>query len=58
MTDVGQSIGINSIVPGIIIGIIGMLMAIANYSIYQHILSKRRKQYAHEIISLSDRLMK
>ena len=58
MTDVGEAIGISSMVPGIVIGIAGMVMAIANYPIYKSILSSRRKQYADQIIALSDKLMK
>ena len=39
MTDIGSSIGVkNSMVPGIIIGIVGMLMAIINYPIHKSIL--------------------
>lgn len=57
MTEIGETIGIaNPMVPGII-GIAGMVMAIANYPIYKHILSHRRKKYAHEIIKLSDMII-
>ena len=59
MTDIGETIGIgDSMVPGIIIGIIGMLIAIINYPIYKNILSSRKKKYADEIIKLSDKIMK
>ncbi len=59
MTDIGTSLGIEStMVPGIIIGIVGMLMAIINYPIYNSILSSRRKKYADKIIALSDKIMK
>lgn len=59
MTDIGETIGIgDSMVPGIIIGVIGMLMAIINYPIYKNILSSRKKKYADEIIKLSDKIMK
>ncbi len=58
MTDIGSKIGISdSLVPGIIIGIIGMLMAIVNYPICRGILNARRKKYADEIMKLSDKLM-
>lgn len=58
MTDIGSSIGIeNGMVPGIIIGIVGMLMAIINYPIHKNILASRRKKYADRIMELSDKIM-
>lgn len=58
MTDIGSVIGReNAMVPGIIIGIVGMLMAIINYPIYKGILSSRRKKYADRIMKLSDEIM-
>ena len=57
MTDVAQTLGIASpMVPGIVIGVVGLAMAIANYPIYKGILTGRRKKYASQIIALSDRL--
>ena len=59
MTDIGTALGIkNTMAPGIVIGIIGMLMAIINYPIYKKLLTSRRKKYADQIIALSDKLMK
>ena len=59
MTDIAQSVGIqNPMLYGIVIGIIGMFMAIINYPIYKGILSSRRKKYANKIIELSDKIMK
>ncbi len=58
MTDIGSKIGIeDGMVPGIVIGCVGLVMALANYPIYKNILGNRRKQYADEIIALSDKLM-
>lgn len=58
MTDIGSSIGIeNSMVPGIIIGIVGMLMAIINYPIHKSILTSRKNKYADQIMKLSDKIM-
>ena len=58
MTDIGSTIGMEStMVPGIIIGIVGMLMAIINYPIYKGILGSRRKKYADQIMKLSDKIM-
>ncbi|MBQ8599271.1 MAG: hypothetical protein IJ411_04060 [Oscillospiraceae bacterium] len=59
MTDIGSTLGISDpMVPGIVIGVVGLLMAVINYPMYQRILNSRRKKYAAQIISLSDKLMK
>ena len=59
MTDIGTTLGMtNTMVPGIVIGIIGMLAAIVNYPIYKNILGSRRKKYADKIITLSNKIMK
>ena len=59
MTDLGQTLNIgNPLLWGMIIGIVGMLMAIINYPIYKGILGRRRKKYADKIIELSDKIMK
>ena len=58
MTDIGSTIGIKeAMVPGIVIGIAGMLMAIINYPIHKSILTSRRKKYADQIMELSDKIM-
>ena len=59
MTDIGGMVGISDpMIPGIAIGVVGMLMAIINYPIYKGILGSRRKKYADKIIALSDKIMK
>lgn len=59
MTDIGLQTGISNPMPlGIVIGIIGMFMAIINYPIYKSILSSRKEKYADRILSLSEKLMK
>ena len=59
MTDIGTQLGMTeTMVPGIVIGVIGMVMAIVNYPMYKKILASRRKRYADKIIALSDELMK
>ena len=59
MTDIAETVGIqNPMLYGIVIGIIGMFMAIINYPIYKSILGSRRKKYADIIIALSDKIMK
>ena len=59
MTDIAETVGIaDPMLYGIVIGIIGMFMAIINYPIYKGILGSRRKKYADKIIALSDKLMR
>ena len=59
MTDIGTTVGISDpMLPGIIIGIAGMFMAIINYPIFKGILGARRKKFADKIIAISDRIMK
>lgn len=58
MTDIGTTIGMESaMVPGIIIGIVGMIMALVNYPMYKGILGSRKKKYGAEILKLSDKIM-
>ena len=53
MTNIGETLGMaETLVPGIIIGVIGLLMAIINYPMYKKILGSRRKKYAKEIMEL------
>ena len=58
MTDIGATVGISDpMLPGIIIGIAGMFMAIINYPIYKGILGARRRKFADKIIAISDKIM-
>ena len=58
MTEIGAVIGIaNAMIPGIVIGVAGMLMAIVNYPIFKGILASRKKKYASEILKLSEKIM-
>ena len=59
MTDIGKILGLDAtMIPGIVIGVIGMLLAIINYPLYKKLLSSRRKKYADKIIALSDGLIR
>ena len=59
MTDIGAMIGLTAtMVPGIAIGIAGMVMALATYPIHKKILNSRKKKYAPEIMQLSEKIMK
>ena len=58
MTDIGSTVGIaEPMLPGIVIGDVGMLMAIVNYPMYKGILNSRKKKYADRILKLSEKLM-
>ena len=58
MTDIGAKLGMSStMAPGIVIGIVGLLLAIINYPLYQRILSSRKKKYTEQIMKLSDKIM-
>lgn len=58
MTDFGEFLHLsNSLVPGVIIGCVGLCMAVTNYPIFRGILTARRKKYASRIVTLSDRIM-
>lgn len=59
MTDISTTLGIeNPQIPGIVIGIVGMGMAIINYPVYKKMLASRRKKYADQVIALSNKIMK
>ena len=59
MTDIGAMLGLaGTMVPGIAIGIVGMVMALFTYPIHKRMLASRRKKYAPEIIRLSESIMK
>lgn len=58
MTDIGSFVGLeNSMIPGIVIGVVGMAMAIVNYPIYKRILAGRKQKYADKIIKLSEQII-
>ena len=58
MTDIGAMIGMTGVmVPGIAIGVVGMVMALSTYPIYKKILTSRKKKFAPQILKLSENLM-
>ena len=58
MTDIGSTIGIeNALIPGIVIGVVGLAMAVLNYPMYKGILNSRRKKYSAEILELSEKIL-
>lgn len=58
MTDVGSVIGLKKTrATGVVMGIAGMAMAIANYPIHKSILENRKKEYAGRVLELSDKIL-
>ena len=58
MTDIGAQLGLEqTMIPGIVIGIVGMGMALLTYPICKGILSRRKKKFAPEILRLSEKLI-
>lgn len=58
MTDIGAAIGMTStMLPGIVIGMAGMILALINYPIYKGILGARKKKYGAQILKLSEKIM-
>ena len=59
MTDIAQTVGIaNPMLYGIIIGVVGMGMALSTYPIYKKMLNARKRKYAPEILKLSEKIVK
>lgn len=47
----------NMMIPGIVIGLMGIAMVSATYSLYKKILKSRRNKYAKQIFALTDELL-
>ena len=59
MTDIGAVLGLeDSLVPGIAVGVVGMVMALTTWPIYKKLLASRKKKYASRIMALSERIVK
>ncbi len=57
MTDIGERVGIDSaLLPGIVIGLVGMLGVICAYPLYHRILKRQRKKLAPQILRLTEEL--
>ncbi len=48
----------DAMIPGIVVGLVGIAMVSITYKLYSKILEKRRKKYAKEILSITDKLVK
>ena len=59
MTDIGAKLGMESVmVPGIVIGVVGLIGVCLAYPVYQVVTKHERERIAPEIIRLSDELLK
>jgi len=58
MTELGTTLGMESaMIPGIILGVIGMILALINYPMHKKLMSSRKNRYSKEIFALSDKIM-
>lgn len=58
MTDIGAKLGFaDTMVPGIVIGILGLGIVLTNWPICKRILGRRKKKYAPQIMELSRKLV-
>ena len=58
MTDLGTALGLaDAMIPGVIVGVAGLVMALTTYPIYKGILASRKKKYAPQILKLSEQIM-
>ena len=58
MTDIGAIIGLtDAMIPGIVVGVVGLGMALLTYPIRNAILNSRKRKYGPRILELSEKLM-
>lgn len=58
MTDIGATVGIqNSLVVGIILGVIGLGLSLLTYPIFKRIMKRRKETYSYQIMALTDKLI-
>ena len=59
MTDIGAMLGMHeTLIPGIAVGVVGLVLCLTTYPIYKKILNSRKKKYAPRIMELSDSITK
>lgn len=58
MTDIGAILGLtDALIPGIVVGIVGLGMALLTWPIRNAILNSRKRKYGPRILELSEKLM-
>ena len=59
MTDIGKVIGLTSaLVPGIVVGLTGLVLVALAYPVYNRTQKKERERIAPQILKLTDELLK
>ena len=59
LTDIGAVLGMTeTLIPGIVVGVAGLVAVLTTYPIYKKILNSRKKKFAPQIMELSDRITK
>ena len=58
MTDIGTVFGLaDAMIPGVLIGLVGLVPVTLAYPVYKRVLKKQREKIAPEILRLSDELL-
>ncbi len=58
MTDIGVTLGIGeAMIFGIAVGVVGLILALVNYPMYQRVLGRRKQKYGTEILALSEKII-
>lgn len=58
MTDIGEVLGLTStMIPGIIIGVVGLGMVLTTWPIYKALRDARKKRFAPQILALSEKIL-
>jgi hypothetical protein len=59
MTPIAEQLGFtfDPMLPGIIVGVVGLVLASVNYPIYKGILGSRKKKFGAKILELSNQIM-
>lgn len=58
MTDIGKALGSLAMIIGIAVGIVGIVLVVLAYPLYNRVLRMWREKIAPEILRLSDELLK
>lgn len=58
MTELGAALGVFALLPGSLIGLLGLVMVALAYPCYNRILRKERERIAPEILRLTEELLK
>ena len=58
MTDIGAALGSLAMILGVVIGLMGMVLAALAYPVYNRTLTKAQQKIAPEVLRLTEELMK